>query len=181
MAPQFDIRTDEQLMQAYVAGDQRAFDVLFRRYARPLTLMLIERGASEDDARETVQQGFLQLHRARHRYEPSRRFRPWVLTIVFNLRRDDLRKARRWRETFLEVDVAAEPVPDPLVRRAEVTRVREALGTLTSKQRKLIEMHWFEDMSYPQIAERVGASPGAVKLRAFRAHAALRAVLKRAA
>lgn len=181
MTTSHDFTTDEQLMCAYALGDEAAFDVLFRRYARPLTLMLIDRGASEDDAREIVQQGFLQLHRARDRYEPGRPFRPWMLTIVFNLRRDDLRRARRWRETHLEVDVAADPVPDPLVRRAEVTRVRRALARLSAKQRALIEMHWFEDLTYPQIATRVGATPGAVKLRAFRAHAALRAALKTAA
>jgi RNA polymerase sigma-70 factor (ECF subfamily) len=81
----------------------------------------------------------------------------------------------------LEGEVAAAATPDPLVRRTDVRRVRDAIRTLTSAQRRLIEMHWFEELTYPEIAERVGASPGAVKLRAFRAHAALRQVLKTAA
>jgi RNA polymerase sigma-70 factor (ECF subfamily) len=172
---------DEQLMEAYVAGDHRAFGELFRRYARPLVCMLCERGTQVEDARELVQQGFLQLHRARHRFQAGRKLRPWLLTIVFNLRRDDVRRARRWRETPLAGDVVAESPPDPIDRRRRAQRVHHALGALSAKQRALIEMHWFEELTYPQIAERVGASPGAVKLRAFRAHAALRAKLQKAA
>jgi RNA polymerase sigma factor (sigma-70 family) len=176
-----DLRTDEELMDAYVAGDHQAFDTLFGRYARPLVRMLQQRGANEDDARELVQQGFLQLHRARDRYQHGRRVRPWLITIVFNLRRDDVRRARRWRETSLEGEAVAAATPDPLVRRTEMRRVRSAISTLSCAQRRLIEMHWFEELSYPEIAERVGVSAGAVKLRAFRAHAALRQVLKTAA
>lgn len=169
--------SDEELMAAYVAGDTRAFDVLFHRYARTLVGMLRERGAQEADAREVVQQGFLQLHRARHRYEPGRRFRSWLFTIAFNLWRDELRRAHHWRETPLEIDVAAEPVEDPLSREAEVLRVRRALAALSQNQRHLLEMHWFDDLTYGEIAKRVGATQGAVKLRAHRAHRALRLAL----
>lgn len=169
--------SDEELMAAYVAGDTRAFEVLFRRYARPLVAKLRERGAQEADAREIVQQGFLRLHRARHRYEPGRRFRSWLFTIAFNVWRDELRRAHHWRETPLDTEIAAPPVDDPLAREAEMRRVRRALACLSTSQRRLLEMHWFDDLTYREIAERLGASQAAVKLRAFRAHQALRLAL----
>ena len=176
-----DRTSDEQLMNRYADGDHTAGALIFRRYARQLVCMLRERGASDADAQELVQQGFLKLHRARARYQRGRRLRPWLVTIVFNLRRDELRSARRWREKPLECDVLAPELPDRLVAESDQRRVRSALDTLSSGQRELIEMHWFEELSYPEIANRVGASPGAVKLRAFRAHAALRHVLNQAA
>ncbi len=169
--------SDESLMEAYVGGESAAFDALFERYARPLVKMLRDRGAHEEDAREIVQQSFLQLHRARDRYQPGRPVRAWLLTITFNLWRDDLRRARRWRERPLVGEVAAAPEPDRLGRERDVYRVRRALSSLPPRQRSLLELHWFDELTYPEIAERCGLSAGAVKLRAFRAHAALRELL----
>ncbi len=163
-------------MTAYIEGDLAACEALFRRHGRAIMLMLRDRGATEEEAQDVVQQTFLQLHRARVRFQPGRRFWPWLITIAFNLWRDELRRARRWRETPLVGEVAVEPVHDHdgAERRS---RVRVALRKLNAKQRSIIEMHWFDELSYPQIAARVGATPGAVKLRAFRAHAALRQAL----
>jgi RNA polymerase sigma-70 factor (ECF subfamily) len=174
--------SDEALMARYAAGDEGAFLALFERYAASLTKMLQRRGSHPEDARELVQRTFLHLHRARASYEAGRRFRPWLITIAFNLRRDEARRAWRWRELPVEAEVTPAPVePDPCVRAEEVQRVRQALERLAPPQRQLLTMHWLEEQSYAEIAARLGASPSAIKLRAFRAHAALRQVLSAAA
>lgn len=172
---------DEALMSAYLGGDSRAFALLYQRHAAPLFRMMRQRGVSEEDTRDLIQQTFLQLHRARGAFDPSRRVRPWLLTIAFNLMRDGLRRARRWREGPLELEVPAGDQGDPVVRAREVARVRDALEQLSPAQRRLVAMHWFEDLSYAEIADRLGATTGAIKLRSFRAHSALREALSEAA
>jgi len=174
--------TDELLMERYADGDEGAFQALFQRYACPLTKMLQRRGAHPEDARELVQRTFLHLHRARGSYERGRRFRPWLLTIAFNLKRDEARRAWRWRELPCEAEtIAANEEHDPSLREHDLKRLREALDALSPTQRQLLTMHWFEEQTYAQIADKLGSTPSAIKLRAFRAHVALRQALSAAA
>src|SRR5205823_3397947 len=98
------VRTDDELMAAYLAGETAAFDELFRRYALPL-LRSLRRRLPAEDANDVVQQTFLQLHRCRFDYLPGAGVRPWIYTIAFNLQR---RQARRghYEDSFIEEEAA---------------------------------------------------------------------------
>jgi RNA polymerase sigma factor (sigma-70 family) len=173
---QADVRTDEQLMAAYVAGDAVAFRVLFDRYADVLFRMARRRVASDSDARDIVQQALLQLHRARADFRSDSRLRPWLFTIAMNLVREYYRKQGRRREQALEVEPVAESTAaaEPTDR---ALRVRAALATLPEQQREVIELHWFEESPYEEIAVIVGASVAAVRVRAHRGYERLRKIL----
>src|SRR5512142_912477 len=84
-------RSDEELMAAYVDGDQAAFRELFARHAPLLTRVVRAQLKSDEETRDLVQQVFLQLHRARRDYRKGDPLRPWLFTIAYNLCRD------RWR------------------------------------------------------------------------------------
>jgi RNA polymerase sigma factor (sigma-70 family) len=168
--------SDEELMLAYVRGDDAAFRELFGRYA-PLLARIAQRQLGRAaDAGDVVQQTFLQLHRARHDFAPASRFKPWIITIAMNLGRDLLRRRGRWGED--QVDEEARVAPEPEVPDEDAQRkVRAALARLPREQREVIELHWFEELSFTEIAEIVGAKPGAVRVRAHRGYEALRKVL----
>lgn len=178
-----DPRSDEQLMAAYVAGERAAFKLLFDRYAGILFALAKRRLGSDDDARDVVQQTLLQLHRARNDFRPDARLRPWLFTIAMNLVREQYRKRKRRREQTLES--APEPVRDSQTgvveredeQKARVARIRAALATLPAQQREVIELHWFEESPYEDIARIVGASVAAVRVRAHRGYERLREIL----
>lgn len=170
-------------MAAYVAGEQAAFHVLFERYAGVLFGMARRRLNSEDDARDVVQQTLLQLHRARHDYRPGASFRPWLFTIALNLVREQYRKRKRRKEQGLEgtdgpPEAAAPPEAEVLdEQRVRAARVRSALASLPEQQREVIELHWFEESPYEEIATILGASVAAVRVRAHRGYERLRQIL----
>lgn len=169
--------SDEELMAAYVGGDRGAFATLFSRYMPRLQrLMQRDLGRSED-AHDLVQQTFLQLHRARHDFRAGAKLRPWLFTIALNLKRQHFRRKGRRPETSLESEGAGiepvEPRGGPEAR-AEDAELRSALGQLPDAQREVIVLHWFEGLSFREIAEVVGASQPAVKVRAHRGYNALR-------
>jgi RNA polymerase sigma factor (sigma-70 family) len=176
--------TDEQLMAAYVAGDSAAFRALFERYALPLHRMVLRRLGSEADARDVVQQTFLQMHRARNDFHPGARLRPWLFTIAMNLVRGSYRTAGRRREQSLD-----DRTPEPRATSAEQQpenarlsgeaqqRVRAALASLPEAQRVVIELHWWGECPYEEIAPIVGASVAAVRVRAHRGYERLRQIL----
>jgi RNA polymerase sigma-70 factor (ECF subfamily) len=173
--------TDEELMLAYARGDQAAFRELFSRYA-PMLLRLMTRTVSRGaDAQDLVQQTFLQLHRARGDFRADMRVRPWIMTIAMNLARDLLR--RRGRRPEVEVEEDALPAPSAIASQQVESkdvgrRVREALAALPREQREVIELHWFEQLSFQEIAAIVGATSGAARVRAHRGYTTLRARLE---
>jgi RNA polymerase sigma-70 factor (ECF subfamily) len=173
------VRSDEELMAAYVAGDAAAFEELFRRYAPALLRVLGRQLSSPGEAQDLLQQTFLQLHRARRDFKPGARLRPWIFTIALNLKREHFRRLKRRPEAPLELDGRADPaVPPVSPERAENERaVRRALDQLPADHREVIVLHWFEGLSFPEVSAVVGASVSAVKVRAHRGYVALRKLL----
>ena len=171
--------SDEALMARYVAGDEEAFRLLFERYA-PIVYGMSQRHLrNEDLAREVTQQTFFRMHGARNDFRPDGKLRPWLLTIAMNLVRSHFRKSKRRKQVDLDVDLEAAPVkergPIELEQRAKL--LRDAMLQLPTSQREVVELHWFQERPYREVAEIVGSSEGAVRVRAHRAYARLKELL----
>ena len=166
-------------MLAYVDGDTAAFRTLFERYL-PLLLGVSRRALrSDEDAHDVVQQTFVQLHAARFDFRRDARLRPWLMTITMNLIRQHFRKRSRKRELpLLEFapELAVNP-PLPGYREAQQRRLRTALQGLPEAQRQVVELHWLQERSFAEVAKIVGASEGAVRVRAHRAYKKLKDIL----
>lgn len=174
------MQSDEQLMAAYAAGDKQAFSALFDRYAPRLLRMMRRKVATPEAADDLVQQTFLQLHRARADYDPRRPFRPWIWTIALNLQREHYRRRGRRPEAPLEAEPpASSGRPGQALEQVErARRLRAAVANLPPGQREVIELHWFDELSFPEVAEVLGAGLSAVKVRAHRGYGKLRAALQ---
>lgn len=172
-------RTDEELMTAYVAGDAAAFRELFERHSPVLLRVLRHQLRRPEDARDLVQQTFLQLHRSRKDFRDGAQLRPWLFTIAMNLKREYFRRAGRRPESALELDGRTDPAVGPRGHeRLEATdELGYALRALPEEQREVIALHWLAGIPLPDVAQMVGASLSAVKVRAHRGYAAMRRVL----
>ncbi len=176
-------QTDETLMAAYIGGDSSAFAELFERYAVVLKRMMLKNHCPEDVANDLVQQTFFQVHRARLDFDPTRTFRPWLFTIAMNLLRGHFRGTSRRPEAQLELDGIGDPPVEAvgssrLEDEQQAERVREALAQLPENQRVVIQMHWFEDRSFKEIATALGVGLSAVKVRAHRGYQKLKTLLE---
>jgi RNA polymerase sigma-70 factor (ECF subfamily) len=173
------MRSDEELMVAYVAGDASAFRELFSRHAPTLQRVMRQQLRRPEDANDLVQQTFLQLHRARNDYRPELPLRPWLYTIALNLKREYFRKHKRQREHGVDqLESLAPGVPSQENESMAAQAVRFALERLPEAQREVIALHWFGGVPLPEVAEVVGASLSAVKVRAHRGYAAMRQILE---
>lgn len=174
--------SDEELMAAYVGGDRSAFAELFRRYAPRLQRLMQRDLGGAEDAHDLVQQTFLQLHRARRDFRAGAKLRPWLFTIALNLKRQHFRRLGRRPETSLSAEEGHEPAApggNPEARVGDV-QLRAALLRLPEAQREVIVLHWFEGLTFREIAEAVGASQPAVKVRAHRGYNKLRKTMQTA-
>lgn len=168
--------SDEALMERFQRGERAAFDTLFRRYAPPLVSFLTRLTGSASAAEDAVQLTFLSVVRSRNQFQPGSKVKPWLYAIAANAARDRHRRVKR------EQPAAEDPVEagldavhgDAGLRR----RLLDALQQLPEPQREAVVLHRLEGWSFGEIAEAVGASETAVKVRAFRGTQALRELLK---
>jgi RNA polymerase sigma-70 factor (ECF subfamily) len=171
--------SDEQLMVAHTGGDAEAFAQLYRRYVQPLLRLMVRAQRSDEEARDLVQQTFLQLHRARADYDASRRFRPWLYAIARNVSREAFRKRQRRPTVSNDVPGTPEPLAESLApEQIQVARaVRAAIEALPAYQREVIELHWFDGLTFTEIAQCLGVAANTAKVRAHRGYQSLRARL----
>ena len=129
-------------------------------------------------ADDLTQAAFLSLVKARERFRAGARFKPWLYAIALNAARDWRRRHREvlTREGTLPTTLAAEPASqsDAGLEKA----VRAALNELPANQREAILLHRYEGLSFAEVAEALGASETAVKVRAHRGYERLRVKLR---
>jgi RNA polymerase sigma-70 factor (ECF subfamily) len=124
-----------------------------------------------------LQQTFLHVHRARKDFRTDGRFRPWLFAIGMNVKREYFRRRQRKPEAQLDLERHKEPSVAPDASTATDRLVRRAVEALPDLQREVIVLHWFEELSFREISEIVGASLSAVKVRAHPGYERLRAQL----
>jgi RNA polymerase sigma-70 factor (ECF subfamily) len=172
---------DVRLMLAFRAGDERAFDALFERWAGRV-LRFLERMVGEASvAEDLVQETFVRVFRARERYVPEARFSTWLFTIAANAARNELRRPlHRSPHQSLETDgapleLAAGDPPADVV--AEARRAGQGLdaafAALPERQREALWLCAVEGLSYAEIAAALATTEKSVKALVHRARAAL--------
>jgi RNA polymerase sigma-70 factor (ECF subfamily) len=157
-------------------GDAAAYRALLDDLG-PEVLGFLRRWISEaPDVDDAYQETFIALHRARHTYEPSRPIEPWLFAIARNIAIDFARR-RRARGAH-EVQVAS--APERMVEGDRDLRAQfeQALRSLSPRQRQAFEMIQVEGLSVAEAAARAGTTTGALKVRAHRAYAVLKALFR---
>ena len=163
--------SDDELVRAYLAGHQKAFEELYRRYAHKLLTFLVgEVGVSW--AEDLLQETFSRLLLSLHRYDPRGTFQAYVYRIARNLARDRQRQGGRmisleqleWVPAFFHID-------KELVDRAWVLN---ALKKLNKEQLQVVLMHAYAGMTFAEISKMFGRPLGTVLSQMNRAVACLR-------
>ena len=173
--------TEEELMSAYVAGDARAFEKLFARLAPRVHGFFLRSFREPAVADDLLQVTFMKVHRARETWKQDLKVKPWLFSVAARVRLDELRKRMRLPEDADEEALARadeqaprDPPPDKDLQDA----VRAALDRLPESQRVVIHLHRYEGLTFPEIAQALGTTAGAIKLRAFRGYETLRKELQ---
>lgn len=163
--PVLEQQTD--LLQQFALGHLAAFETLFRQHQAEVyrwTVRIVrDPAAAEDLTLET----FWRIYRAHARFDPTRSFGAWARRVATNAALDHLKTARP--EVALIEDFPAKDAIDPAVRRDVRERTQLAFRRLPAKLQVVATLALIEEQPYKEIAEALGISVGAVKLRVFRA------------
>lgn len=186
-------RSDEELMLNYREGDEAAFEMLYRKYEKPVLDFIYRMVMSADEAENLCQETFFRVVRARKNYQVTATFKTWLFQIALNLCRDRQRRmkhrshlsfsapvrAQNDRDAELQ-DVLADPSLD-LVRRVETAElgalVQRAIAALPEDEHLVVVLKEYQGLEFSEIAEIMDCPVGTLKSLNHRAHEKLRKTL----
>lgn len=172
--------SDEDLLLSYRSTGKRfLFDELVQRYERELYSYLRRYLGNAEMAEDVFQMAFLLVHLKVQKFEPGRKFRPWLYAVATNAAIDAQRRDKRHRAVSLDrigtqdqearlADILLSQDPDPLT---EATRledggwVQNALDQLTDQMRSVVNLVYYQGLKYREAADVLDIPVGTVKSR----------------
>lgn len=143
--------TDEQLMYAYVEGDNMAFEALYYRHNEKVYNYIAKRLDNPQNCDEVFQRTFIKLHRFRDKYDSRHIFLKWLYTIARSELQDFLKK-KRIETVFLEPDSFSSNID-----KTDTEEMKE-LSSLSEKEQQAINLRFYEDEEYREISKKLNTS-----------------------
>jgi RNA polymerase sigma-70 factor (ECF subfamily) len=165
-----------ELLGQFARGDLEAFEALFRQFQGEVYRWIVRMVRDPSIAEDLTVETFWRIYRAHARFDSRRSFGAWARRIASNAALDHLKSLRP--EVALEQDFPDARSTNPGVQRDVRDRTRQAFAKLPAKLRVVAMLALIEEQPYQEIADALGISVGAVKLRVFRATRLLRKELK---
>ena len=171
------------LRKALDHNDQQAYAELMRLYRDSIYYMLMRMVKNKDDAEDLTLMTFGKAFRYLDKYTPQYAFSTWLYRIALNNSIDFLRVKNNMPQYFEEdlyttsttsiIDQSEDNLQrtpeDEVIDKQRLQLLRAAVLELPERYRKVIELRYYEDLAYEEIAERLGLSLSNVKIQIMRA------------
>ena len=159
-------------------GNAEAFTQLVETYQSPVYNLCCRMLGDGYEAEDAAQETFLRAYTNLHKYDRSRSFSTWLLSIAAHYCIDQIRK-RRMTLISLDDNPMVDPPdqtlgPEPALGQTELRRrIQGLLNNLGPQDRAVVIMYYWYDLAYEEIAQSLGLTLSAVKSRLHRARLAL--------
>jgi RNA polymerase sigma factor (sigma-70 family) len=174
-------RSDASLLLA-ARSDPGAFHELYERYAQRLHAFHLRRTGDPDAAYDLTAETFAQawLSRARFRDEADGSAAPWLYGIARNVLLMSVRRRRLERSACERLGLLGSEAPAAVPDERWLEGLDEALAELPESQRHAVALRFAADLDYGGVADALGTTPQAARVRVHRALASLRQRLTKA-
>ena len=183
---------DSSVVNAFLAGEKRAFQELVERYQVRLLNFVYRTIGDRERAEDLVQEVFIRVYRHLHRFDRTKKFSTWIYTIASNLAKNELRNRSRnplvffqaIKKTWQDEDRPLQfedssSRPDDLYRKRHLRELVEAsVEQLPEHHRQVFVLRELEGKSYEEIAEITECNLGTVKSRLNRARNSFAAIIE---
>ena len=177
--------------QAISCGDQKAYAELLNHYRDSLYFMLLKMTNNPVDADDLTIEAFGKAFKNLHQYSPEFAFSTWLFKIAANNCIDFMRKNRRINYASVhsneedQIDNYPSNIPsgtlspeEKVIQKQKIRLMREVVEKLKPHYRLLVELRYFKELSYEEIATQLELPLGTVKAQLFRAREFLYEILK---
>ena len=172
---------DYELVLKALEGDEKAFTRLLSRYKDAIYFMLLKMVNNRNDAEDLTLEAFGKAFRNLHQYSPTYAFSTWLFKIASNNCIDFL---RRKKGNYIHIENNSDPSENPeavrlrskdlnpeekLIRQQKAILLHHIVRRLKPRYRILVELRYFREFSYEEIARELNLPLGTVKAQLFRA------------
>jgi RNA polymerase sigma-70 factor (ECF subfamily) len=178
---------DRELVERFRSGDRAAFDALVRRHQKGMWHLIRRYVKRDADAADVTQLAFVRAFRGLAAFRGTATVRSWLYRIAINCALSWLRDHRREQSTELtdaltdaSTDPAAtvtNPAPAQLSANDDRARLRRAIDQLPPKQKLVLELRVFDDLSFKEVAELAECGENTAKVNFHYAVKRLRDIL----
>ncbi len=184
-------RTDEDLVAAYISGEEGAFSKLVERHLKTVYSFVIRFVGDAQEAEDIAQETFLKAWKSLKQYKvESSKFKTWILRIARNTAIDYLRKRKNIPFSEFETEdgqnILVETVPDTaelpdllFAKLEDTATLSKAVAKLSPEAREVLLLHYTNGLTFLEIGEILGQPQNTVKSRHHRALLNLRTILER--
>lgn len=172
-------------------GDQKAYADLMNTYREPIYYMLLKMTNNAIDADDLTLEAFGKAFKSLGQYTPDYAFSTWLFRIATNNCIDFIRKKRTKTVSMdnlytnidgeeIGINIPSETL-DPeekIIEKQKILLMREVVSRLKPHYRSLVELRYFDELSYEEIAEKLQVPIGTVKAKLFRAREFLYNIIK---
>ncbi|MCR5433753.1 MAG: sigma-70 family RNA polymerase sigma factor [Bacteroidaceae bacterium] len=161
--------TDYELVTLYEQGNDSAFDFLLKRHQdyvySYITFLVRAEDRAEDIFQETFTRAIIAIRS--HKYQTTGKFSAWLIRIAHNLIVDQLRNDEEIRTTSKEdfprditdsLRYSEGSLETKLIEQQNIKTLRRLLSYLPETQREVIIMHFYENLTFREIAEKTNVS-----------------------
>ncbi len=179
MSEALPVDPDLELVESFHAGDRRAFDQLVRRHQKGMWRVVRRYVRSDADAADVTQQAFVRAFKGLASFRRAATVRSWLFRIAINCALSWLRDHKREQPAEIAEDALAEAAiaPGKISAGQEAARLREAVAMLPPKQRAVLELRVFDDLSFKEVAELADCTENTAKVNFHYAVKRLRDIL----
>ncbi len=169
-------QSDEELMSAYITGDEAAFAVIYDRYSGKIYSFLQKKLKAREETDEVFQKVFLKFHSTRKNYNSSYPLLQWLYVVARTSLLDHFRSLNRQIKTdempidLNLLELSQESHQGTLSEEREV----EILNSLSAHQRQIVEMRFIDDLTYEEISEALNKSQDSIRQTISRAFKKIR-------
>lgn len=182
-------RHDYKLVNLAIAGDEKAYAELLDRYKDAIYYMLLKMVNNKSDAEDLTIEAFGKAFKNIGQYTPNYAFSTWLFKIATNNCIDFIRKKKAnlvsLDQTSEDQDSYGTPLqadtPDPeedMIKSQRMALTRSVVEKLKPRYKTLVELRYFKEYSYEEIANELNLPIGTVKAQLFRARELLYNILK---
>ncbi|MCF8237267.1 MAG: sigma-70 family RNA polymerase sigma factor [Saprospiraceae bacterium] len=183
---------DYSLVLKAIDGDQKAFAKLLSRYRQSVFHAILKMVRNREDAEDLTLEAFGKAFNKLSSYTPNYAFSTWLFKIAINNCIDYMRKKRLHtlsldepieagsKQDFSEMVRSNTRDPEAeMIREQRIDVLRQIIGGLNDKYRLMVELRYYEQLSYEEIATELDIPLGTVKAQLFRAKQLMSTQLKR--
>lgn len=178
----------KKIIQSALQGDQSSYTQILDKYWSEVYHFILKRSGNETDAEDITIEAFSRSFDKLHTYKDEYAFNTWLITIAKNIHLDLIRKRKassvleldeEGSSLYLNIPDGSPTIEDELIYEQNLLTLKYYIRQLKPHYQEIIQLRYFQELTYQEIAEKIQEPMNNVKIKVLRARKLLTELIRR--